>query len=230
MLIIALFLILLSSCFLAIGVMHLYKQQTTRIKECASSYHPSRRRQGHIEPRTFPKNQLSQAEKDLFLRLHNQSRLQNGADPLSWDERLADSAQAYADLLWREDCAIHHPETPADDKKYLQDGLDGQNLSQFVYDGAHQPVGSIQKAVRLWTDECYQFDPTRPTENGVGHFTQLIWKDTKQLGCAYRELTRSDKTASIYVCHYHKSGNWLTSTGGLDRFRQNVQDAPVCTA
>lgn len=198
---------------------------SNRITHCASS---AKRK---VEARNFPRNELSPAEKTLFLTLHNQTRQKNGADPLHWDERLADSAQAYADKLLQEDCAIRHPQTPEEDKEYLQNGLDGQNLSQFVYEGNRnkKAVGSIAKAVQLWTDECDHYDPEHPTNAKVGHFTQMIWKDTKQLGCAYRHLDRPGKKASIYVCHYHKAGNRLTSKGGLDHYRANIEPSPVCS-
>lgn len=196
----------------------------------ASSHYSALKRKGSIQPRNFRPSQLLPEEKELFLTLHNQLRDKNNLNRLEWDDRLADSAQAYADKLFEEDCAIYHPKTPADDEKYLHTGLDGQNLSQFVYSGPNKDkeVGSITKAVRLWTDECKLYDPVNPTANGVGHFTQMMWKKTKQVGCAYRKLKRKDKQASIYVCHYHKSGNWLTKDKGFDYFRDNVEQSPVC--
>ena len=219
---------------IGIGTMIIYinngRAADDTIFQSASSYHPTARRNGKIEPRHFRRNQLLAEEKELFLSLHNHIRAQNKADDLQWDDRLADSAQAYADKLYNEDCSIHHPETAADDAKYLQNGLDGQNLSHFVYQGPekNKKVGSISKAIKLWTDECKLYDPVDPTANGVGHFTQMIWKDTNKLGCAYRTLKRRGKQASIYVCHYHKSGNWLTNKKGFDHFRDNVEQSPVC--
>jgi pathogenesis-related protein 1 len=202
-----------------------------KIYQRALSYHPVNDKGQDIQPRNFPPNELTEKEKSIYLNLHNDFRTKNNAVKLEWDDRLADSAQAWADKLYDEDCAIHHPENKEDDEEYLQNGLDGQNLSQFVYEGRKRKnlqVGSIPEAIKLWTDECKLFDPKNPTKHGVGHFTQLIWKDTTKLGCAHRQLERRGKKASIYVCHYNKSGNWLTSDGGYTHYNKNVEKLPVC--
>jgi pathogenesis-related protein 1 len=218
-------------------VNHKAEQRASRsvVYQRALSYHPLTKRdksQG-ITPRyNFPDNTLNVSERDLFLNLHNDFRRLNKAGKLTWDDRLAESAQAWADKLYSDDCDIYHPKNPEDDEEYLQSGHDGQNLSQFVYEGKPRKnlqVGSIKHAVKLWTDECHVYNPKHPTKNGVGHFTQLIWKDTDKLGCAYRTLDRENKKASVYVCHYNKSGNWLTPDGGFTHFKENVESSPVCS-
>jgi pathogenesis-related protein 1 len=203
---------------------------TDTVSKTALHYQPRFVKNSTIQPRSFPPNQLNAHEKSLFLALHNKIRQKNDAGPLEWDDRLADSAQAWADKLLADDCAIYHPKNAADDEKYLQSGLDGQNLSQFIYKGRKKnvQVGSIKEAVQLWTDECKLYDPNEPTQHGVGHFTQMIWKDTTKVGCAYRKLDRLGKKGSIYVCHYNKSGNWLTAGGGYQHFNNNVKHFPNC--
>ncbi len=38
----------------------------------------------------------------------------------------------------------------------------------------------------------------------VGHYTQLVWRATSQVGCAEATGTRED----ILVCRYAEAGNW----------------------
>jgi len=211
------------------------KRNTNVIFQRALSYHPdlsaSDKDKYKSHEARFPKNTCTAEERDLYLKLHNTFRSKNNAQPLKWDQRLADTAQAWADKLYEDDCDIYHPKNRKDDCHYLRCGDDGQNLSQFVYEGRPRrnlEVGSIEEAVKLWTDECYLYDPDNPTKNGVGHFTQMIWKDTDKIGCAHRRLDRPGKKASIYVCHYNKSGNWLTPTGGYRYFKENVESSPTC--
>ena len=206
-------------------------QHQGAVSQRALSYHPKNQKHT-IEPRPhFPKNRLTGSERNLFVKLHNDFRKINKAPQLKWDKRLADSAQAWADKLYVDGCAMYHPKNKRDDREFLHGGADGQNLSQFVYTGTQNQnlkVGSIRDAFRLWTDECQAYDPKHPTKHNVGHFTQLIWKDTDKVGCAYRELDKPGKRASIYVCHYNKSGNWLTEDGGFALFGENVETSPVC--
>jgi hypothetical protein len=179
----------------------------------------------------FPPNSLSKQEKDLFLELHNEFRTKNNREPLLWDDYLSRSAEAYAQKLLKEGCAIYHPKTNKDDELYLQSGVHGQNLSQFVYTGKPKKglkVGSIRKAVQLWRDECHEYDPKHPTKGNVGHFTAMLWKPTRRVGCAFKELHSKKKQASIYVCHYEKSGNWLTSHGGFELFDKHVGEQLIC--
>jgi hypothetical protein len=39
----------------------------------------------------------------------------------------------------------------------------------------------------------------------VGHFTQLAWRDTREVGCARATSVRED----ILVCRYTQAGNYI---------------------
>jgi len=40
---------------------------------------------------------------------------------------------------------------------------------------------TVTEGINGWTDEAKDYDPKNPT---YSHFTQVVWKSTKQLGCA----------------------------------------------
>lgn len=231
------FLIFLSLILISFGIgavittrLDKKKTLTGTIKAQALSY-TSQQLKGTMGKYKFAPSTLKSKEKELFLDLHNKFREKNNRKPLVWNDYLARSAEAYAEKLLREKCAIYHPKTKDDDERYLQSGAHGQNLSQFVNTGRPikgLKVGSIEKAVQLWRDECHEYDPEHPTKGNVGHFTAMLWKPTRHVGCAYREMDTERKQASIYVCHYEKSGNWLTSDGGFELFDENVGKDLVC--
>jgi len=60
----------------------------------------------------------------------------------------------------------------------LQDGPYGENLA-FGYPNA-------SAAIEAWGDERDMYDFKKPTgfTEATGHFTQLVWKTTTQVGCA----------------------------------------------
>lgn len=182
------------------------------------------------------RNRLTQKEKDLFLKLHNDYRKLHDLPPLAWDDRLARIAQAYTDKLVADGVGIKHPDNTSDDRLYLGNGADGQNLSEFVCThktpgaaaNAAKTCGTISSAIGLWTDECHDYDPDKPDANDVGHLTQMLWRKTDKVGCAQGRDTRGNKTTSIYTCHYNTSGNWLSADGGYENYKQQVPQTIVC--
>ena len=59
-------------------------------------------------------------------------------------------------------------------------------------------------------DRMYQgvssYDFSNPGfKEGVGHFTQLVWKNTKKIGCG---IAVDDKETYFVTCFYYPSGNY----------------------
>ena len=47
-------------------------------------------------------------------------------------------------------------------------------------------------------------------DDGAGHFTQVVWAGTENLGCAVSTCPEGgpDPGRKIYVCNYDPPGNW----------------------
>ena len=60
-------------------------------------------------------------------------------------------------------------------------------------------------AVALFMSDAAAYDPANPT---LSHFTQVVWKNTTELGCA-AALCDSifDQPATYHVCVYAPTGN-----------------------
>jgi hypothetical protein len=82
-------------------------------------------------------------------------------------------------------------------------------------------TATANQAVDWWYSEIarYNFDDPIGSFNAgradrtkaVGHFTQLVWKNSKQLGCAMA-LCRGQ---NFWVCRYAPTGNWNVETPGV---------------
>jgi hypothetical protein len=160
-----------------------------------------------------------------MLNYHNRIRTQNGLPVLQWDHNLATKAEEWGQWLKEnEKCKIRHPTSSKQElKKYLPDNM-GQNL----YMGFVSPTNPIENWARNaatgWYNECQFYDSKLMDENGVpknfsgdedqvGHFTQMMWKPTKKVGCAHIEFDQNcnnsmfrnnEGKGQIIVCNYDK--------------------------
>lgn len=130
--------------------------------------------------------------------------------PLTYSTELAATAQAYAEKLANGSCQLVHSMTP---------GV-GENLGWYA---GQSPAA--KDVVEGWAAEeaCYMFgsfmkgdacDMTCTSElssNGCGHYTQVVWRDTMQLGCGVATCAKPQQglKAEIWVCNYKAPGNYI---------------------
>ena len=117
------------------------------------------------------------------LAAHNALRAKHGVPALKWSSSLAKSAQAVSDS-----CAFEHSSTS-----------NGENLAQGTT-GSY----SVASFVNDWYSEISAYDFTSGTGDGTGHFTQVVWKATKQVGCG---LTHCGDGNDLLACQYSPAGN-----------------------
>ena len=130
---------------------------------------------------------------------HNRERAAMGVPALAWSDNLAASAKAWADHLAATGTFRHAPEQPGSEE--------GENL--WAGTRGHYPVAA---QVDAWVREKRYFRPGTFPQNSttgrvadVGHYTQLIWRETRQVGCATATGARED----ILVCRYSSPGNYI---------------------
>lgn len=135
-----------------------------------------------------------------MLASHNAERANVGAPPMRWNASLAEDAQVWADYLARSGRFEHSPQPP-------REHAVGENLWMGT---AH--AYSFEEMVGDWVDERKDFvDGIFPNVSrtgnweDVGHYTQLIWADTQEVGCALATNGADD----YLVCRYAKAGNWF---------------------
>jgi hypothetical protein len=136
-----------------------------------------------------------------ILAVHNQERAAVGVPHLTWSDSLATSAQTWADQLLATG-ELEHSTCCGAFKDY------GENLAY-----AGPPGYKTQpRLAQSWADEKKDYVPCNPCDySKTGHYTQMVWKDTKQVGCgfasgpggAYAKYGGTD----ILVCQYTPPGN-----------------------
>ncbi len=134
-----------------------------------------------------------------ILGAHNLEREEVGVAPLRWNPALAVDAQRWADHLARTGKFEHAPDNPR--------AVEGENLWAGT-----RGYFSPEAMVDAWVREKRYFKPGTFPDNSVtgrvedvGHFTQLAWRDSRQVGCAVAASGRED----ILVCRYSQAGNYI---------------------
>jgi uncharacterized protein YkwD len=128
-----------------------------------------------------------------LLNEHNRHRAAVGAPALKWSNALARDAQQWADHLSSTGTLTH---STGNDQ--------GENLWMGT---AH--AYSYERMVESWASERRDFEPgvfrsgIGRNAKVVGHYTQMIWRDTTHVGGAMATAGGFD----YLVCRYSPPGN-----------------------
>jgi len=136
------------------------------------------------------------------LEAHNAYRKRHGAKSLKFSKKLTAYAQEWADKLAREDGFEHR-----------QNNTYGENLySSWSSNPKAKITGNTP--VDSWYSEVKKHDFTgEPRTTGTGHFTQVVWKGSREMGIAQ---AKSKSNKIIVVANYDPPGNFV------GRYRDNV--------
>jgi pathogenesis-related protein 1 len=127
-----------------------------------------------------------------MLDAQNAVRARVGVPPLTWFDKLARAAQEWADRLIKEGAFRHRPNSPW-----------GQNLYEIT-GSEYLP----QQIVNGWAAEAKDFDiVANKCKEGrmCGHYTQLVWRGTREVGCAVARGGNRE----VWVCEYSPPGNYI---------------------
>lgn len=139
---------------------------------------------------------------------------------LVWSNDLAQSSQSYANVLASSPCDQydHDPNNPY-----------GENLA--VMWESNDPSGEnsrIKRVMDAWTYDEEIKNTALPYQEGSGHWTQVIWRATKYVGCA--TAFRSSESCHVLVCRYVTPGNCArgVNTWLADTMQDTTRCEPQC--
>lgn len=138
-----------------------------------------------------------------MIMAHNTARASVGVGGLQWSESLASDAKRWAEVLRGEGCQGRHD----------TGNPDGENIYWKWQTGRSGQTGLISNAsevVQSWVNERSQYDYGNNICNGVcGHYTQVVWRSTTEVGCGVSSCGEGDKQTDVWVCRYRPAGNWV---------------------
>ncbi|MXO73791.1 SCP-like extracellular [Altererythrobacter aerius] len=139
-----------------------------------------------------------------LLNAHNVERDRAQVPRLRWSRELARDADAWAQSLARKGRLEH---ARADQRRTMGENLwmgsagyysAEDMIGGFLAERAHFRPGAFPQVSRTgnWAD--------------VGHYTQVIWPSTQEIGCAVARGGQHD----FLVCRYYPAGNMIGQTVG----------------
>ncbi|MCR8558991.1 CAP family protein [Mucilaginibacter sp. BJC16-A38] len=135
-------------------------------------------------------SKISPADAQSILDHHNKIRKEVGSPPLTWSTQLAAYAQQWADHLASTNTFSHRP-----------DNKNGENI--FMGSSGYTALNASEN----WYSEIKAYKYEKFTgKGGTGHYTQMVWKNTTQIGVGVAIAANGD----IYVvANYSPPGNYI---------------------
>lgn len=130
------------------------------------------------------KNGLTLAEINELLAAHNNARSEQKIAAVTWNCRLAELAQEWADKSIYE----HR-----DDSSY------GENI--FVSGNAAEPIATVVKRWMLEKPNWNNETATCTSGKVCTHYAQVMWRATKSIGCGINR-SATGKWKAMVVCNY----------------------------
>ena len=161
-------------------------------------------------------NEMTDAMKTLVLKKHNELRAKvakgqqkgqpsaQNMNKLEWDDELASNAQLWADQCpdgsWVvSDAPPHDPNR----NTIVYDGHIGQNMADS-WNSVDNMDWGLSTKVQSWYDEVKDWPAANVgsfssvgATGVIGHYTQVVWAETKKVGCG--------------VIYYRDQADWAAS-------------------
>lgn len=137
---------------------------------------------------------ITNSQIQKILKEHNKLRAEVGIPPLTWSVKLANYSQDWANELKSMGCKFNHSKN----NSYGENLFKGTAGYYTVADG-----------VISWGDEkkdyTYGYSGETLQAGVVGHYTQIVWRNTTKVGCGIVKCNGE----MILVCNYDPPGNYV---------------------
>ena len=163
-------------------------------------------KENNINKNTNNINHLSNSDSNTFcleaLEYHNKYRKIHHAPPLKLNKEICSIAENYAKTLATKLGCLQHSENI----------YRGEELGENLY-ACFGMEATGKEISNHWYNEIKKYNFNGDWQSGCGHFTQMVWKETKEVGFGKWK----DKSGQIYVvANYYPAGNFLGC------FKENV--------
>jgi uncharacterized protein YkwD len=144
------------------------------------------------------KTNFTDADIALTLANHNDVRKAVKVEAMVWNDLLARYAQAWAnEIATNRNCDVkHRPNEGKWQRVY------GENM----YASSHK--SPLEDGLKYWIDQKQHYTGAVISETMgeqiIGNYTQVVWADTKEVGCGKAECSNR---LVVIVCNYNPPGN-----------------------
>ena len=151
------------------------------------------------------------AVRNKILQRHNYYRAKHQASALVRESEIEAIAQSYTESIIKSGGILRHS----------QNEYKNQHLGENLYSGTNiKDIGTA--CVELWYSEEPSYNYKNPGfSSSSGHFSQLVWKNSKKLGCG---IGCNSQNECYVTCNYYPAGNYL------NQYTENVSPATGSTS
>ncbi len=157
----------------------------------------------------------NQVDSTAMVAEHNKWRSEAGLSGLKWSEKLAKTAQGWADTLKSRSCAFEHstgagygenifwasPAKSANSKDANGNWIWRVKVQDITPRDVVDSWGSEKQWYNYEANSC-----SAPKDKSCGHYTQIVWKRTTEVGCG---MAVCSDQSQIWVCNYNPPGNYV---------------------
>jgi len=147
-------------------------------------------------------------EAQQLVNYHNRKRQEVGSGPISWSPQIAQYAQERADTIARSKKFAHLPQGRNPYGENLAQGGSGGVVPGFTALNAaeiwYAEKAKMPKGARIMTTDLFN--------RGVGHYTQMIWNSSTEIGVGIANFRQNGLAMTIVVCCYNPPGNFIGGT------------------
>ncbi|WP_458719234.1 CAP domain-containing protein [Candidatus Nitrosocosmicus sp. R] len=137
-----------------------------------------------------------------MLNINKDERAAVGVTPLTWSSSLASDSQSCVHLLTTLGLLCDPARAELVPPKPVCDttphGAKNENIASGVAD-----LYSPEELAQLWADENMKYNAGQRSGPGIGHYTAMVWKNTKEIDCGFVSSGQMD----FLVCRYNPPGN-----------------------
>lgn len=148
-------------------------------------------------------SRLTQQQAQQMVNYHNQKRAEVGNGNVSWSAQIARYAQQRADQIARNKQLAHLPQGQNPYGENLAAGGSTGGTGGYTVisacDGWYAEKAKLPRNARTMTVDLFN--------KGVGHYTQMVWKGSTQIGAGISQYQQGGFTMTVVVCCYNPPGN-----------------------